>query len=54
MGPIYKLSGSRDLTPRTRRRLAAVQSRLETFLGRRGYEMVSTPVLESTELFLRK
>lgn len=46
--------GPRGLTPKDRRKLALVQKRLETFLDRRGYESISTPTMESTDLFLRK
>ena len=31
-----------------------IRDRLERFLDRRGYEVVATPILESTELFLKK
>ena len=44
----------RDYSPARWRRLVTIRERLELFLGRRGYETVATPVLESTELFLRK
>jgi histidyl-tRNA synthetase len=49
-----RLNGTRDLSPREARRLAIIQTRLETFLDRRGYEVVSTPIMEATDLFLRK
>ena len=49
-----RLPGTQDLTPRQYRRLSIVQARLELFLDRRGYEVVSTPTLEDTDLFLRK
>ena len=45
---------NRDLSPGQWRRHDAIRSRLRTFLGRRGYDSVDTPVLESTDLFLRK
>ena len=54
MATIQRLGGTRYLTPKERRRLTMVQGRLETFLDRRGYEVASTPTLESTDLFLRK
>ena len=54
MATIRRLSGTRDLAPQDWRRLSVVQQRLETFLDRRGYEPVSTPTLETTDLFLRK
>lgn len=48
------MSISRDLDPPAWRRLAVVRSRLEIFLGRRGYELAGMPTLEQTDLFLRK
>ena len=54
MATIRRLNGTRDLAPQEWRKLSIIQRRLETFLDRRGYEVVSTPVLESTDLFLRK
>ncbi|MCH8848912.1 MAG: histidine--tRNA ligase family protein [Chloroflexi bacterium] len=43
-----------DYSPARWRRLVTIRDRLERFLDRRGYQTVSTPVLESTDLFLRK
>ncbi|MEX2599570.1 MAG: ATP phosphoribosyltransferase regulatory subunit, partial [Dehalococcoidia bacterium] len=48
------MKSARDYSPSTWRRLVLIRERLERFLFRRGYESISTPVLESTELFLRK
>ena len=45
---------AREYSPSDWRRLAIIRDRLERFLDRRGYEVVSTPILEHTELFLRK
>ena len=41
-------------TPAQWRRFTTARDRLERFLSRRGYDVISTPLLESTELFLRK
>ena len=43
-----------DYSPARWRRLVTIRERLERFLDRRGYQTVATPVLESTDLFLRK
>jgi histidyl-tRNA synthetase len=48
------VKSARDYTPISWKRLGTIRERLEKFLDRRGYEVVSTPVLEQTELFLRK
>jgi histidyl-tRNA synthetase len=44
----------RDYAPASWRRMVIIRQRLERFLDRRGYAVVGTPVLESTDLFLRK
>ncbi|MCH7654541.1 MAG: histidine--tRNA ligase family protein [Chloroflexi bacterium] len=44
----------RDYSPARWRRLVTIRERLERFLDRRGYQTVTTPILESTDLFLRK
>ena len=54
MSSIQRLNGTQDLTAQQWRRLAEARDRLQVFLDRRGYETVSTPALESTDLFLRK
>ena len=48
------MGNTRDLAPQAWRRMATIRGRLETFLGRRGYDVVGVPSLEQTELFLRK
>tara|TARA_Y100000590_G_scaffold308799_1_gene348650 strand:- start:4346 stop:5770 length:1425 start_codon:yes stop_codon:yes gene_type:complete len=48
------MSLSRDRDPFSFQRLAVIRERLQTFLNRRGYEIVDVPTLEATELFLRK
>lgn len=45
---------ARDYSPSDWRRLVVISDRLERFLDRRGYEVVSSPILEQTDLFLRK
>ena len=45
---------ARDYSPALWRRLVIIRDRLERFLARRGYDVAATPILESTELFLRK
>ena len=45
---------ARDYSPADWRRLVVISNRLERFLDRRGYQVVSTPILEHTDLFLRK
>lgn len=45
---------ARDYSPALWQRLVIIRDRLERFLDRRGYQVVATPILESTELFLRK
>lgn len=44
----------RDQSPSTLRKLTAIRDRLELFLDRRGYDAVSIPIMDSTDLFLRK
>ncbi len=48
------MGNTRDLAPQAWRRMATIRGRLETFLGRRGYDVIGVPSLEQTELFLRK
>ena len=45
---------ARDYSPALWRRLVIIHDRLESFLDRRGYDVATTPILESTDLFLRK
>jgi histidyl-tRNA synthetase len=51
---VYLLKTARDYSPALWQRLGIIHDRLESFLDRRGYDVVATPILESTELFLRK
>ena len=51
---IQRVTGTVDRAPPQWRRLAAIQAQLQEFLAQRGYQVVSTPTLEQTELFLRK
>ena len=52
--PVRRLPGMRDLSDAACRRQQDVQSRLADFIGQRGYGRLDVPVLEPTELFLRK
>ena len=45
---------AREYSPALWRRLDIIRGRLQRFLDRRGYDVLATPILESTELFLRK
>ena len=51
---VDRLPGMRDATGATYQRLRNTQDALSAFAGRRGYEFLDTPVLEETELFVRK
>jgi histidyl-tRNA synthetase len=51
---VYVLKTARDYSPDLWKRLGIIHERLESFLDRRGYDVAAIPVLESTELFLRK
>ena len=51
---IQKLNGTTDFDPETSQRIAAVSSQLHNFFNARAYQIVSTPILEHTDLFLRK
>lgn len=44
----------RDLTGRDWERLRRITEALEAFLAERGYSVIETPLLEETELFVRK
>ena len=48
------MKSDQTYSPTRWRRLVTIRERLERFLDRRGYQVVATPILESTELFLRK
>ena len=52
--PVDRLRGMADADPQTLRTRQVVQSRILHVMERHGYQMVDTPVLEHTELFLRK
>jgi histidyl-tRNA synthetase len=54
MAEVRRLSGAQDRTPAEWALLAGLQDRTRDFLMLRGYQPVATPVLEQTELFLRK
>jgi histidyl-tRNA synthetase len=54
MDIIQRLSGTTDLGPDDWKRVLTVQAHLRTFLSKRGYQIIATPMLEQTELFLRK
>ena len=49
-----RLPGMRDLFEEETRRSRRVQDRLQSFLALYGYRMVDTPVVEPTDIFLRK
>ena len=51
---VRRLGGAQDKTPQQWKRLTSLQSEARQFLAQRGYEVVETPALEQTELFLRK
>ena len=48
------MSNARDRSPARQRVVAASRVRLGRFLQRRGYQPVTTPMLEPTDLFLKK
>ena len=52
--PVRLLPGMRDLTPAACARKHAVELRLADFISRFGYSPMEVPILEATELFLRK
>lgn len=52
--PLERLRGMYDVPPPRHRRQQAVLRRIVHLLERHGYEFVETPILEPTELFLRK
>ena len=51
---VSRLQGMRDLPEDTVRHARELQDRLSQLLSGYGYRMLDTPVLETTELFLRK
>jgi len=52
--PVRRLPGMRDFDAGERQRKQEVERRLGDFIGRFGYSALEVPVLEATELFLRK
>ena len=52
--PVRRLPGMRDFDAGARRFKQDVESRLADYIGRFGYSALEVPVLETTELFLRK
>ena len=52
--PVRRLPGMRDIPDSAYRRKQAVQRRLSAVIARYGYTTLDVPILESTELFLRK
>ena len=52
--PVERLRGMQDVGPEAYRARRQVLDRLLEVLGRHGYQLIETPVLEPTELFLRK
>ncbi|MSQ24017.1 MAG: histidine--tRNA ligase family protein [Chloroflexi bacterium] len=51
---IYSIPGTRDALPPQRAVERALEARLQSVFSRYGYEPIDTPILEPTELFLRK
>lgn len=54
MDKLYHLKGMRDLPEASWQPLMAVQEKLRTFFSLHRYQLLDTPILEQTELFLRK
>ena len=54
MDKLYHLKGMRDLPEASWQPLMAVQEKLKTFFSLHRYQLLDTPILEPTELFLRK
>ena len=52
--PVRRLPGMRDLTDADYSRRSTVAARLTKAIGLYGYQSLDVPILESTELFLRK
>ena len=52
--PVRLLPGMRDLPPPSCLQKQAVERRLADFISRFGYALLEVPILETTELFLRK
>ena len=54
MRPVTRLQGMQDLSQESWRHKRELQDRLLDFIGSYGYSCLETPILEPTELFLRK
>lgn len=54
METVDRLPGMHDASPRVKSRRESLSRSLTDFLSLRGYQAVDTPLLEETELFLRK
>ena len=52
--PVRRVPGMRDTSDAAYRLKQATQSRLSDLIGRYGYHNLDVPILEATELFLRK
>lgn len=52
--PVRRLAGMRDVSDNEFRSKQALQTRLSDAIGRYGYRSLEVPILEPTELFLRK
>ena len=52
--PVRRLAGMRDVSDAAYRLKQGVQSRLADAIGRYGYRSLEVPIMEPTELFLRK
>ncbi len=51
---IQRLSGMRDVTAHTYERMSQAMEKLRTHFGNSEYEVIDAPLLEETELFVRK
>lgn len=51
---VQRVPGTRDLVAQEYDLLRSATDRIGSLFGTRGYEMIDTPVLEETELFVRK
>ena len=54
MPPVRPLPGMRDETPQELHRRTTARDILQAHLSSHGYRAIDTPLLEPTELFLRK
>ena len=54
MNKVHKLQGMADISQEAWTKKQALQNRLLDLSGRHGYRRLETPILEPTELFLRK